>query len=337
MCEKDSHGSSSKHWDKPRSNRGSKDKESSKSLWKCVASPSQRTSSTEQAEKEPYLEGPSQTFNASSPSQHTSPSRHLSETDDQAFMGPSSTSTPSKTEGGPCIRSDSSNSSRSMTPLEMGLGRSFSIPSYAGMCHGSIVPVTSVAGSQQVTSSRWHQSATFSPPTPQVTDTLNTEQATEVYQLISECLVLGSELAKQFQTLSRLEATHHATAQTMAHETVLLGRVAHSTTYRVATTIQNAEKWESTLRGLHTKANKVWKDANDVIISHLLRYDSQLTGFITSAEGILGANVRRSGDGSTAMQKQLTFLPRQAWPWHFRLWIGCQPSPGISPTTWAIP
>ena len=76
-------------------------------------------------------------------------------------------------------------------------------------------------------------------------------------------------------------------AQATAHETVLSGCVAHSTTYGVATTIQNVEEQESTLCGLHAEANKVWKDDNDVIFSHLLRYDSQLAGFITSAEGTL--------------------------------------------------
>ena len=59
MCEKDSHSSSSKHRDKPCSDRGSKDKESSKSPQKHVSSLSQRLSSTEWAEKEPHLEGPS--------------------------------------------------------------------------------------------------------------------------------------------------------------------------------------------------------------------------------------------------------------------------------------
>ena len=80
---------------------------------------------------------------------------------------------------------------------------------------------------------------------------------------------------------------HHTMAQAMAHETVLLGCVACRAAYRFATTIQNAKEWESTLCGLHAEANKVWKDVNDVTFSHLLRYDSQLVGFITSAEGSL--------------------------------------------------
>ena len=130
-----SHSSSSKHLDKPHSDGGQQ-----KIPWKCVASPSQRPSSTEWAEKEPHLKGPSWIFNASSHSRHSSPSRHLSETDDQAsFMGPNSTFTPNKTEGGPRVRSVSSNSRHSMTPFEMGLDGSFSIPSYVGVHHSRAV------------------------------------------------------------------------------------------------------------------------------------------------------------------------------------------------------
>ena len=114
-------------------------------------------------------------------------------------------------------------------------------------------------------------------------DTLNAEQAAEVYQLATECQALGSDLAKQFQTLCRLEATHHATA----HETMLSGHVAHSTTCGVATTIQKAEEQESTLHGLHEEANKAWKDTSDIIFSHLLKYDSELATFLTSAEDTL--------------------------------------------------
>ena len=87
MCEKDSQGSSSKHLDKPCSDRSSKDKESSKTLRKYEVSPSQMPSSTEWAEKQPYLEGPSLNFNASFQSRHSSRSRILSETDDQASFG----------------------------------------------------------------------------------------------------------------------------------------------------------------------------------------------------------------------------------------------------------
>ena len=118
-------------------------------------------------------------------------------------------------------------------------------------------------------------------------DTLSAEQATEVYQLTTECQALGSDLAKWFQTLCRLKATHHTTAQATAHETVLSGCVAHSTTYGFTTTIQKAEVWESTLCGVHEEANKAWKDANDIIFSHLLKYNSDLATFLTSAEDTL--------------------------------------------------
>ena len=89
--DKDSHSSSSKHRDKPH-----KDKENSKSLCKCMASPGQGFS-TMWAEKEPCLKEPLMVFNASSQS------HHLSESDEQlSFSWLTSASTPSKTSGGPC-------------------------------------------------------------------------------------------------------------------------------------------------------------------------------------------------------------------------------------------
>ena len=71
-------------------------------------------------------------------------------------------------------------------------------------------------------------------------DTLSTEQATEVYWLATECQAMGSDLAKQFQTLCGLEATHHTMSQVTVHETVLPGHVACSATYGVPTTMQQA-------------------------------------------------------------------------------------------------
>ena len=275
--DKDCHGSSSNHHDKSHSDRGSKDKENRKSPQKRAASPPQMSSSTTWAEKEPHLEGPSMVFCASSQS------HQLSKTDDQfSFVCPTSTSTPNKMESGFYALSTSSDSRHSMTPLEMGLSRSFSIQSYAGVCHGSITPVTSVTRSQQVTSSGWQPTVPFSPLTLQGMDTLSTEQAAEVYQFATECQALGSDIAKWFQTPCRLEAMHHTAATT--HKTVLSGCVAHSTTYGVTKTIQKAEEQESTLHGLCEEAVKAWKVANDVIFSHLLKYDSKLAIFLTSAE-----------------------------------------------------
>ena len=105
-----------------------------------------------------------------------------------------------------------------------------------------------------------------------------------LYQLATECQTLGSKLAKQFQTLCGLEASHHTAAQATTHEIVLSWHQAYSAAYGVATAIQQANQWELTLRGLCKEANKAWKGANDVIFSHLLKYDSELANFLNSVE-----------------------------------------------------
>ena len=205
---KDSHGS--KHQDKSCS-------ESSKSLWKCAASPPQKLSCTTWVEKEPHLEGPPLVFHASSQS------HQLSESDNQfSFTGPTSALTPNRTESGLCGRSVSSDSRHFMTPFKMGLSRNFNIPGDAGIHCVSLTPVTSVARSQQVTSSRWHHPAPFSSLPLQGLDPLSAEQAAEIYHLSTECQALGSDLAKRFQTICRLKASHHAMAQATTHEMVHL-------------------------------------------------------------------------------------------------------------------
>ena len=215
-------------------------------------------------------------------------SHHLRESDEQLpFSGPTSASTPSKTDGGICPRSVSNDSRCSMTPFETGLSGSFSIPSGTGICHGSLTPATSVSGSQHITSSGWNQAMPLSPVTLQGLEPLSAKQTVGLYQLATECQTLGSELAKQFQTLCGLEASHHMAAQATAHEIVLSGRQACSTAYGVATTIKPVGQRELTLCRLCEEANKAWKDANDVIFSHLLKYDSELANFINSAEDAL--------------------------------------------------
>ena len=273
MPQQDSH--SSKHQDKLCS-------EGSKSPQKRAVSPPQMLSFTTWAEKEPHLEGPLQVFHASS-------QRHqLSESDDQfSFTCPTSASTPNRTESGLQGRSVSSDCRCSMTPFEMGLSGSFNIPGDVGMCCCSLTPVTSDARLQQVTSSGWHHPAPFSPLPLQGLDPLSAKQAAKIYQLATECQALGSDLAKWFQTICRLKASHHTTGKATAHEMVLSRCLIHSTAYAVATTTQQAEEWESTLCGLHEANNKVWKDANDVIFSCLLKYDSKLTDFLNSAEEAL--------------------------------------------------
>ena len=155
------------------------------------------------------------------------------------------------------------------------------------MCCSSLTPVTSVAGLQQVTSSRWHHPMPFSPLPLQGLYPLSAKQAAEIYQLATKCQALGSDLDKQFHTICRLEASHHATAQATTHETVFSGCLIHSAAYAVAATTQQTKEWESTLHRLCNKANKAWKDANDVIFSHLLKYDSELADFLNFTEEAL--------------------------------------------------
>ena len=149
----------------------------------------------------------------------------------------------------------------------------------------------------------------MSPLTLQGLDPLNAEQATEIFQLATECQTLGSELAKQFQTLCRLEASHHVAAQATTHEIILSGHQAHSTAYGVAAATQQAEQQELTLCRLHEEAIKAWKDANDIIFSHLLKYDSELEAMNCSPQTGL----------SMALQT-LHWLPNI--PWHLSYHMG---------------
>ena len=142
-----------------------------------------------------------------------------------------------------------------------------------GICHGSLIPVTSVSGLQHITSSRSHQATPLSPLTLQGLDPFNAEQIGRI------CQTLGSEFTKQFQTLCGLEASHHVAAQATANEIVLSECQAHSAAYGVATATQQAKQQVSTLHRLHEESNKAWKGTNDIIFSHLLKYD-----FLNSAE-----------------------------------------------------
>ena len=174
-----------------------------------------------------------------------------------------------------------------MTPFETELGGSFGIPSGIGICHSSLNPATSVSGSLHITSSRWHQAVPLSPLTLQGLDPLNAEQTAGIYQLATECQTLGSEFTKWFQTLCRLEASHHMAAKATTHKIVLSRYQACSTAYGVATATQQAKQWKLTLHRLCKEANKAWKGTSDVTFSHLLKYDSELANFPNSAEDAL--------------------------------------------------
>ena len=176
-----------------------------------------------------------------------------------------------------------------MTPLDTPLYGGFSYPGPIGAGHSSVTPVTSVAGLQWVTSSMWQLPGPFSPTLPPATDTLSTGQAAEIYQLATECQALGTELTKQFQNLSGLEAMHHTTTQVTVHETRNAGCMACNAAFSAITADQPDRDRKKFLCQFQTEVDQAWKDTNDVIFCHQLRYDAKLVAFITTAEGTLQA------------------------------------------------
>ena len=167
-------------------------------------------------------------------------------------------------------------------PLDVGLYNSFSYSGYPGFGRGGATPTASVAGSQHDSSSIWQPHGLTS---PLATLTLNTEQSTEIFNLAAEYQALSTELAKLFQTLSGLEVMHLAMAQATAHETINVGQMAWNTAYSILLDDQTWDKkHEETLQQLCTKADKAWKDTNDLVFNHQLCYDGQLMAFISNTE-----------------------------------------------------
>ena len=94
---------------------------------------------------------------------------------------------------------------------------SFSYIGPTGAGPGSM-PTLSLSGSQQVTSSGFclpEDKSSHLPPIPR----LSRDQVAEIYQLVTECQELCTELAQKFQCLSTLKATQQIMAQATAHET----------------------------------------------------------------------------------------------------------------------
>ena len=116
---------------------------------------------------------------------------------------------------------------------------SFSYYGFPGFSRGGVTPVASVGGSQHVSSSIWQPPGLASLPTMA---TLNAEQSTEIFNLVVECQALSTELVKQFQTLSRLEAMHHAMAQATAHETISVRWMSQNAAYSVLPDDQTQDK-----------------------------------------------------------------------------------------------
>ena len=158
-----------------------------------------------------------------------------------------------------------------MMHLDIRLYSSFSYYGPPGFSRGGNTPMPSVAGSQHVSSSMWQPPGLTSPHLPLTTKTLNAEQSKEIYNLVVKCQALGTELVKQSQTLSRLEAMHCTVAQVTAHETINVGQMAQNAAYSILPDDQASDKkHEETPQQLCTEADKAWKDTNNVVFNHQL-------------------------------------------------------------------
>ena len=204
------------------------------------------------------------------------------------MSGPADTSTPSKVElSRSHLETMFSDSRHSFTASELGASNTFACPSGSTFHHATYIPGPSLSGSQHVTSSRWYMQAPLSPLHLQVLDPVTLDQAAKLYKLVAKCQVLGSDLVKKFHNLCGLEGGHWTAVQSTVHEMVLSGCQAHSATYGLATTMQTGPERELTLCRLRKAANKVWKDANNVMFMYLLQYNMELASFISSAEDAL--------------------------------------------------
>ena len=147
----------------------------------------------------------------------------------------------------------------------------FNLPSYPAIRLESLTPsVPSIAGSH-------HMSSTWPPnlfPSRPSTPRLTIDQANNIFSLASECQALGLRLAKEFQVLSGLEATHHNSIQVTAHETLTLGCSAWEAAYSAILwdDIMEAE-CEATTHCLCSEADAAWKEMHKVMYNHQLEYD----------------------------------------------------------------
>ena len=202
-------------------------------------------------------------------------------------LAPSITSTPLGKAGpreGQMISSDSRHSSASLFASS-----SFNLPRFPSVGLGSLTPlVPSITGSHHILSTWPPNSFPSRPSTPQLT----IDQANSIFSLASECQALGVKLAKDFQTLSGLEAIHRNSIQGTAHETLTLGCSTREAAYAaiLRDDITEAE-CEATTRRLHSEADAAWKKMHEVMYNHQLEYDWWLCDFLKEAEATL-ANMR---------------------------------------------
>ena len=176
----------------------------------------------------------------------------MSELEDHGhFTTPTSSSTPYKSRPQQHPRSSSTDSRLSTMPLDAGLYK-FQWPCWFLQ--------------------RWshsHVQCCWGLTSPPATQTLNVEQSTEIFNPAAECQALSTYLAKQFQKLSGLEVMHHAMAQATAHKTINVRRMAWEAVYSALCVDQPQDKkHEETMQQLCAEADKVWKDANDLVLQH---------------------------------------------------------------------
>ena len=161
----------------------------------------------------------------------------------------------------------------------------FNLPGYPAVGLGNLTPsVPSIAGSHHM-SSTWPPSLfTSRPSTPQLT----IDQANSIFNLASECQVLGIKLAKEFHVLSGLEAMHRNSIQGTAHKTLTLGHSAQEDAYLaiLQDDITEAEHEAMTCR-LCSEADAMWKEMHEVMYNHQLDYDRQLSAFLKETETTL--------------------------------------------------
>ena len=202
-------------------------------------------------------------------------------------LAPSITSTPLGKAGhreGQTISSNSRHSSASLSASP-----SFNLPRFPSVGLGSLTPsVPSIAGSHHILSTWPPNSFPSKPSTPWLT----IDQANSKIGLTSECQVLGVKLAKDFQTLSGLEAIHRNSIQGTAHEMLTLGHSTHEAAYTTILwdDITEAEH-EAMTRRLHSEADAAWKKMYEVMYNHQLEYNWQLSNFLKEVEATL-ANIR---------------------------------------------
>ena len=65
--------------------------------------------------------------------------------------------------------------------------------------------------------------------------------------------------------------------------------MTHNAAYSTITPSKTEQECQQSLHQFHTEADQTWKDTNDMIFSHKLRYDSQLATFISTTEKTLKA------------------------------------------------